>query len=370
MKILSFQPQSLYENGGAARLLRRLYAGRETQVTSLFVNYSFTPIKIGKVKEIFISVFPKHRSWMRWKLRSFFSWLRDKLFFSLTKKKLLRTAFKIPFDVLHIVNHSVYSSAICDEALLDKKKLWVSFHDHFSTTHSSFEDTMYLWNRADRRLLISKALGEEYQRLFGENTFELITDGVSEQEISQPKKLNSNNIIIYFSGLLHLEYYPLFDTLAEALDKLSTENKSFTLILRGVEKLPLLNNRKFKVEYRTDFISDAEIKKEQDQADILYLPIKFSHPEFYLYSLSTKMIGYLGSSGRILYHGPDDSAAYIALKNNEASSNCLSLNIGDMLNSIEKLLEPDNKVSFNAKKMAQNYFVLNDIQKSFWNETN
>lgn len=370
MKILSLQPCSLYQNGGAGRLLRRLYQGKESQIVSLYVEgSSHTPTK-NKIKEIYVREFPVHRSWMRWKLRVFFQYLREVVFLPITINRLKDIAYKTPFDILHIINHGIYSTTLCEEKFLANKKLWVSFHDHFSTTFSSFEDSKFLWNRADRRFLISKELGEEYQRLFGMKAFEIITDGVEEEEISEPKELNAiTPIKIYFAGLLHLEYYPLFKVLADALDEMCEQGKRFELIMRGTQKIKFLKNRKFNVEYRSDFISDKEIKEELDDADILYLPIKFSIPDFYLYSLSTKMIGYLGSSGRILYHGPGDSAACKILEKNDAAISCISLNINDMVYSLEKILEPNVNVSKNAKIMVKNHFILEDIQRSFWKET-
>lgn len=368
MRILSLQPCSLYQNGGAGRLLRRLYQGRENQVISLYVQgSSYTPPK-NKIKEICVREFPVQRSWMRWKLRSFFKYLREVLFFPATKRKLKKVASEIPFDVLHVINHGIYSTVLCENNFLKDRKLWVSFHDHFSTTYSSFEDASLLWNKADRRFLISKELGEEYQRLFGVKKFELITDGVEISEISKPKELNINNVVkIYFAGLLHLEYYPLFEVLADALDQMSNKGISFKLIMRGTQKLNFLKNRNFIVDYRSDFVSDKEVKEELDDADILYLPIKFSISDFYLYSLSTKMIGYLGSSGRILYHGPKDSAACKVLERNNAAISCVSLDVNDMIDSLEKILKADVMVSHNAKIMAKDNFILEDIQKLFWN---
>lgn len=367
MKILSVQPGSLYQNGGVGRLLRRLYQGKETQVTSLYVTNSSARIGENEIKEIPIFEFPQQRSWMRWKLRPFFAWLRKTVFFSRTKQNLKNTALKIPFDVLHIINHGAYSNVLLEDEFIANKQLWVSFHDHFSLC-SSFDNAKQLWTLANRRLVISQELGDEYKKLFGDKDFELITDGVDESEISTPKEINTKETVIYFAGLLHIDYYPLFEVLANAIDQLSTVNRSFTLVLRGAQKLSFLDNRKFKVDYRKDFVSDAAIKEELDSADILYLPIKFTEPDFYLYSLSTKMIGYLGSAGRILFHGPSDSAASRALMRNNAAISCDTLQVEDMLNSIHEILEPNILVSENAKKMAQNYFVLNKIQNTFWNK--
>jgi len=366
MKILSFQPCSLYQNGGAGRLLRRLYLGHESQIISLFVNKTSFSNRTDEVREISISAFPVQRTWMRWKLRPFFAWIRDKVFFSFTKNRVIEAASKISYDVLHVINHGIYSGVLCDDNFLNNKKLWVSFHDHFSLC-SSFDDTQILWNRADRRLVISNELGLEYQRLFGNLGFEFITDGVAQEEISIPKEPNQSNITIYFAGLLHIDYYPLFEVLADALDNISDQKRTYKLILRGTQKLSFLNNRNFNIEYRTDFVSDIEIKKEIDAADILYLPIKFTKSDFYLYSLSTKMIGYLGGGGTILYHGPENSAANRLLQKNNAAISCISLNVNEMMGCLAEILKP-NIFSANAMKLAQSQFVLENIQKVFWNE--
>jgi len=249
-----------------------------------------------------------------------------------------------------------------------KKPIWVSFHDHFSTTGSSFNDAKKLWNRADRRLVISRELGDEYQKLFDSKDFEIITDGVSEEEISAPHAVVESPIVIYFTGLLHIEYMPLFLVLANALDLLSEQGLSFNLILRGTQDVHFLNNRSFKTEYRYDFISDDEVKRELDRASILYLPIKFVIPDFYLYSLSTKMVSYLGGSGAILYHGPSDSAACHLLQTTKAAVCSSSLNKEELAATILTLATTKNNISSNAKRLAQTQFDLTSIQKRFWQE--
>ena len=364
MKILSIQPASLYQNGGMGRLLRRLYKGHEKDIIGLYINTN-SSIKKGEINEISISAFPIHRPWMRWKFRDLFIWMRESLFCNLTKYKLKRTVSKTQFDVLHIINYGPFFGILCDEKLLINKQLWTSFHDHFLLC-SSYNDVQKLWNLSNRRLMISKELGEEYQRIFGFKEFELITDGVSQEEISMPKEINKNQINIYFSGLLHLDYYPLFKVLIEALDLLTVEGYSFKLIIRGTQKIKFLKPEKIEIDYRINFISDEEIKKELDMADILYLPIKFTKPNFYLYSLSTKMISYLGAAGKILYHGPFNSAACNLLQENHAAISCVSLDVEEMVNKLKEIINADKKLSINAKELAKSKFELESIQKTFW----
>lgn len=366
MKLLSFHPFSLYANGGGGRILRRLYHNREGQVTSLFVQSIVAKPQTGPIKEVIVNAEPATRWWVKWRLRPIITHLRTNTFKSLTIRRIQKAAANIPYDVLHIVNHGPFSAALCTDAFCRGKQLWVSFHDHYNTMFSSFEDTQTLWERADRRLVISDELGCEYQKLFGDKPFEIITDGVLANEISLPAKTIPQPVIIYFAGLLHMHYKPLFNMLADALDTLSAPGLSFKLILRGTQNLDFLNNRSFETVYQPLTLIDTELKDELDAASILYLPIKFTTPDFYLYSLSTKMVGYLGAPGAIFYHGPVDSAANNLLVKENAAICCGTLNAADIANSIMAILNGKHEVSINAKKLAAKQFDLEEIQARFW----
>jgi hypothetical protein len=369
MKILSFQPGSLYQNGGAARLLRRLYAGKESEVQLIGIVTTVSPMHLGAISEKIIPAFPVQRKWMRWHLRSWTTYLRENIFKFWTLMKIRKAATGVDCHVIHLVSHGPFVKAFDNQLLLAGKKLWVSFHDHFSTNGCTFSETAKLWNQADRRLVISEELGIEYQKIFGKNKFEVITDGISKDEISCPTAIVSKAVIsIYFAGLLHIDYYPLFETLANTLDLLSKQNLSFKLILRGTQNIGFLNNRSFEVDYRKGFIGDKEIKRELDTAAILYLPIKFTLPDFYLYSLSTKMVGYLGASGSILFHGPGNSAACGLLSRSNAAVCCTSLEVQELASAFGHLIAAGNKVSANAKLLAKIHFDMQRIQNSFWQD--
>ena len=368
MKILSFHPFSLFANGGGNRILRRLYQGREAQVTSLVVEGVTPGLPKGNITEVAVYAFPITRWWMKWRLRNLAIWLRQRLFRGFTIRKIQRAAKTIQYDVLHVVNHGVFSAALCHSQFLNGKQLWVSFHDHFSTSHSAVDDTRQLWRRADRRLVISAEMGNEYARLFGNMNFEIITDGVMPEEVSQAAKDVATPCKIYFAGLLHLHYMPLFEVLANTLDSLSRGGHSFKLILRGTQQLRFLNGRLFETEYRPVTLNDAELKAELDAADLLYLPIKFTTPDFYRYSLSTKMVGYLGAPGSILYHGPKDSAACHLLDKSNAAVCCTTLNADELAECIKLVLSRQVQVSQNAKQLARLQFDLPAIQKRFWQQ--
>lgn len=375
MKLLSFQPFSLYSHSGGARILRRLYAGNEHKVVSLSITTFMSLQTIntarqnespGKSPEYFVPAYPLSKSWQRWYLRKLVIWLRIKAFRQSTIKNIQKKAASLKFDAVHTIDHYAFSAALCKTCAERQLPLWVSFHDHFLTTNSSFESTKQLWQQSARRLCISNEIGLEYQRLFGHRDFEIITDGVKPNEISTAIIQPSETISIYFAGMLHLDYIPLFKVLADALDVLTNQGMKFKFILRGAHKIDALNNRKFEVAYRPIIINDKELKEELDAASILYLPMYFNNPSFYLYSLSTKMVGYLGAPGSILYHGPNDSAAGILLQKNEAAICCNSLQVDEVIANVRHSIQLGKTISKNAKQLAQSRFNLDIIQKTFW----
>lgn len=366
MKILSFHLFSLYSNGGGCRILRRLYQGKEDQIISFVVNDGRETVKSGKIAEKIIYAIPINRPWMRWRLRDLVFWIRERALRFLTIRRIRKAAITIPFDVIHTVQHGPFSAALCDDKYCAGKPVWVSFHDHFSTTNTSFADTATLWNYATRRLAISDELGQEYQKLFGQKPFEVMTDGVEINDLSKPLQTSASPIVIYFAGLLHFDYLPLFKVLAAALDLLSQDGRKFKLLLRGTQKVDFLSGHSFQVEYMPLSFDNAELVRELNAASILYLPIKFIHPAFYLYSLSTKMVGYLGAAGATLYHGPADSAACNLLKAKNAAQCCTSLEADEMAKSIVELLQNKYLISQNAKVLAREKFDLDEIQHRFW----
>ncbi|RFZ85792.1 hypothetical protein DYU05_09410 [Mucilaginibacter terrenus] len=326
--------------------------------------------KRGDITEILVYASPVVRKWARWKVRKWFTILRHRWFKKSTIQKIQVAATSIDYDVLHVVDHGPFSDALCNDKFCGDKPLWVSFHDHYSTTFGSYTNSKILWERAARRLVISDELGLEYARLFGNATYELITDGVTRGELSNPQNDSVKPITVYFAGLLHIDYIPLFKVLADALDILVEQGYSFELVLRGTQHVPFLDRRPFTICYRDVSLNDKELKEELDSSSILYLPIKFTRPDFYKYSLSTKMVGYLGSSGAILYHGPLDSAACNLLTRANAAVSCGELNATVLSKDIVKLIAEKAQISANAKVLAIQRFDMEEIQRRFWQEGN
>lgn len=368
VKILSYHPFSIYATGGGSRILRRFYEDHEAEVTCLVLQESIAPIKRGAIEQVVISQFPLHRSWYRSRLRHLTTWLRNVAFKPLTINKIKAAENRVNYDIIHVVDHGALSSVLSDQIVKKNKELWASFHDYFSTSGSTFQNAKTLWSIAKRRFVISEEMGVKYCELFGKAPYEILTDGVYEHEISTPlNPLEKEEVIsVYFAGLLHLDYLPLFRVLADSLDLLISEGYKIELILRGTQKVSFLNNRSFKTIYKPVSLNADELKAELDAAYILYLPIKFTDPLFHLYSLSTKMVGYLGAAGATLYHGPGDSAAAKVLTDGNAAICCYTFEKNDLYKSIKDLIKNNKEISLNAKVLAEEKFNLMKMKDLFW----
>jgi hypothetical protein len=215
--------------------------------------------------------------------------------------------------------------------------------------------------------MISEELGNAYSAEFGTLEWETITDGVEQDEWRKPLVDIPERIVIYFSGLLHIDYKPLFHSMASAIDLLDRHWRDRMLVrLRGTQKLEFLDKRSFAVEYLPSTVEAAVLKNELDDATILYLPIKYFPAEFARYSLSTKMVGYLAAPGGIFYHGPRTGAAADLLGKHDAGVFCDSQDPKQVRDALLKLINSVGRVSENAKRLGRQQFEMGRIRGRFW----
>src|ERR1051326_3704639 len=118
------------------------------------------------------------------------------------------------------------------------------------------------------------------------------------------------------------------------------------------------------------FSTEAQIDRDLENADLLYLPMPFGteHESFVRYSISTKMVTYVGSGVPILYHGPTGSAAFELLSQNQAAIMVTTLEPREIAVALESFVRHGGKdVAANATELAQRQFMLADQRKRFWN---
>ena len=364
--ILSFQPFAILAHGGGARIIRRLVENRKSCV----IFFSFVD-RISKSKsqynEIGYLLFPSQKKWMRWHLKHIIHYVRNTVLYRFHKLMIESKVSKLQFDVLHIVDHGKYSDILISWAQSKNIPIWVSFHDHFNTTGSFKYVTKNLWVAASKRMVISKEMGEHYCHLFGKEKYHIVTDGLTEAEISPAKiRVDLPKLKVYFAGLLHVEYYQLLKSFCEALNILAKQEGLYiSLILRGTQKLDFLDASSIDIDYRGFTIDQDFLKEEMNEADILYLPIKYENEYFYKYSFSTKMVGYLGAPGNIFYHGPKEAAAARFLEKNQCGVICDTMEPARILEKIKEIIF-NYSYSLAAKNVAYKQFQLKNMQQLFW----
>ena len=224
-----------------------------------------------------------------------------------------------------------------------------------------------VWQRATGRMVISDVMGKAYCERFGEQSYTVVTDGISSLP-SSITPISSKSLRVYFMGAVHLSYRDNFVNLVMGLDRFSREHPDWTVsfAIRGHVpfNLPAVN---IPVEY-LPWGTEEEVSQDFKRIDLLYLPLPFGeeYSSFSRYSLSTKMVTYLGSGRPILYHGPQDAAASQLLSDARAGVFLTSLNPEIISRS---LYDPDRSLTQcveQALVMARAQFLLPDVQKRFW----
>jgi hypothetical protein len=78
------------------------------------------------------------------------------------------------------------------------------------------------------------------------------------------------------------------------------------------------------------------------------------------------MVGYLGASGAILYHGPADSAVCKLLQKSNAAMCNNKLAVDTLSEDILNLIANKTAIAARAKLLAKEHFNLTEIQRQFW----
>lgn len=222
------------------------------------------------------------------------------------------------------------------------------------------------WRGADGRMVISEAMGKEYNRRYGTRPYEVVTDGLrqiaSEPQLPLPKRCH-----VYFMGSVHLSYRDNFQSLLNALNQLQKQSRDVRLSVRGNIPFDLDSGA---IDLRPlPWGTQADIKADMDEADYLYFPLPFEaeHECFVRYSLSTKMVTYLGSGVPILFHGPAQSAAGELLRANKAAVPVWSNDVEQITAILRQAHGARaSDVVRNALSLAKNQFRIETQRHRFW----
>ena len=225
-----------------------------------------------------------------------------------------------------------------------------------------------VWRGAAARFVISEELGAALSQEWGQKPYRVVTDGLS-HHAAEPAHLDGKSLGIYFMGLFHLGYEPNLVVLQEAMALLAKQH-GITVrlkmrcgsirpeVIRSSELLTVL-----------PFADETTVWEDMKSADLLYLPLSFKPADVAMsaYSLSTKLVSYLGSGIPIFYHGPESSAAGQLLARNNAAVICPSNDPQTVAFRLAECLRAGNSVVHNALKLATERFTLHNIFQTFWN---
>lgn len=293
------------------------------------------------------------------------------------RKRLRECVLRLGARAIHSVPHgglefATVQAVACELAL----PFFISLHDDLAYTaprHLPVEKReaamSQAWREAAGRFVISEALGQEYCRRYGARDYQIVTDGLTGLT---PPSTNSRpgTLRVYFMGLFHMVYERNLRALLEGIALFEREHPSIEVtvtmrcehvrpqVLAGTKEVTIL-----------PFADEAQVQRDLQNADLLYMPLPFEAQDenFVRYSLSTKMVTYLGSGLPILYHGPQGSAAFDLLTKHNAALALTTLVPAEVAAVLtEATPETRATVAAHALDLAQREFMLADQVRKFW----
>jgi len=376
-RIVFTQPFGVASPVGGARILRSLL--RDSPIPHLCICTSPSPPTSRYHDEIHIPARPSFGRIERTRFTSLPHALAP-LFRRRFERKLESACQRAHARALHAIAHGGLDFY---HAYRLSKKLRIPFflqvHDDVAYTGAGRAPQRAIssclaetWREADVRFVISSELGNEYNCRYGNREFVVVTDGLD--RVAPVSRSAPSQLRIYFMGLFHLEYERNLEALIEALELVSSKldaPQTCSISLRCHDLRPALR-KKSRLVRVLPFGSDAELQRDFATADLLYLPLPFGerHRALGAYSLSTKMVTYLGTGIPILYHGPVGTAAHNLLSKHRAAALVTSIDATEIARALDELLHGNMGPTFaaNALDLASANFLRSEQHEKFWNE--
>jgi len=360
--IAFIQPFGLHSPSGGARIFRSLLRDAPFDWLSV-VTGALTPPPTTLGLELHVPLRPYFG---RIERTRFGGWLgsAERLFSGSFRARLAQTCRQHGCTAIHGLTQGRdfwYAYQVARELEIP---FHLSVHDDLvyalkGSAHLRLEETRLqeVWRESASRFVISEAMGEEYCRRYGRRRFEVVTDGL--ERIEPPKARPDTTLRIYFMGLLHISYTDNFRELFRAISTIRQQRKDLSVsITCRCGSLPKQLERLFPVTL-LPMGSEQDVERDMETADLLYLPLPFdsAHETFVRYSLSTKMITYLGSGLPILYHGPRHAAAGRMLDEHGAALSVNSLEHFDLIKGLVAGSEDRLRVTSSAAELGRQQFL-------------
>lgn len=367
------QPFGLNSPGGGPRILRALLKDAPVPFLSIYTSPQAWP-KTTVGQELHLPIRPYFG-----RIESTrFSKLLNSSYFPLAgrfKHRLTHICRNIKATAIHTVAQDLgfwYAYQVAQELGLP---YYLSVHDDLKYAlqgRLEFKEGMdkiaEVWQRAEGRFVISDELGKEYCRRYSKKAYTIVTDGLDKVP-AQPQIRPINSCRIYFMGLFHVSYGVNLNALLQALEILHKLRPEWHLAVTC--RCGLINPEVLAGRFPVNVLplaSEQEVIRDLEQADMLYLPLPFGkeHESFIRYSLSTKMITYLGSGLPIVYHGPIESAASQLLAQHQAAILLNSLDPHCIAESLITAKGNTDALVQHALDLGHQQFLLIEQKKKFW----
>ena len=366
------QPFGFNSPGGGPRILRALVSTAHPPILS--INTGSTPSPPSATREIHL---PLRRTFGRiehTRFGPYFSIL-DQLYSAAFRWRLAGVIRENNIQALHLIPHTYDIVPITDLVREINLPLFLNIHDDFRYGLSGHPGMRRVeravdqaWRMAEQVFVISPEMGDEYARRYGMRAYEVVTDGLT-AVAALPREMSAKSLRVYFMGLFHHSYRANFRALLDALKIIRRAHPEWDIsaicrcgavpVAVGPDDVPVTV---------LPLASEQDVEKDMLAVDFLYQPLPFEAGAANLnrFSLSTKMITYLGSGLPILYHGPHDSAACQLLERNHAAVACKDLSPEQIAKALTESMAKREELAVNALSLARSRFMLADQQERFW----
>lgn len=371
--IAFIQPFGLHAAGGGSRILRGLLSAAHPPVLSINTGPSAMPPYPG-IEEIHMPLRPSFGWLDRSRLHGALG-IFDEVFRFRFEDRLRRALLKHNVKLIHIIPHSFDIVPVIRVGSELRIPCVLNIHDDIEYTtlghplSAKITATMgNAWRNAKGIVVISNEIGKEYSHRYGEREYRIVTDGI-DHVAEAPSARPAKKLRLYFMGLFHLSYRPNLRSLLDALQIVRDQYPDWEISVTCRSGMISCSTAAEDVPVKVlPFASEAIVANDMLSADLLYLPLPFQQHAvtFGKFSMSTKLVTYLGSGLPILYHGPQDAAACKLLTLHDAAVICTTLDAGTIASQIVESASKRESTVDHALTLARSQFMLADQQSRFW----
>ena len=363
-----------HDQGGSPRVFQSLLDTDHPPVLSINTHFSATPVAAGRA-EIPIPSRPDFGRLEHTRLSGSLG-VFDSLFSRRFETRLSRALTEHKVKLIHLLVNGYSVVPVCKIASRLAIPYFITIHDdleYLSAGHPLFQQMVAAlgaaWRGAKGAFVISDEIGQEYNRRYGAKEYRVVTDGLK-CIADTPRPIPEKTLRLYFMGLFHNSYAQNLRAVLDALKIIRANHPDWDISVTcrsgGLSCRVEDSDVPVRVTQFTPDVRDAE--REMLSASMLYLPMAFQdHAKaFSRFSLSTKMISYLGSGLPIFYHGPEDGVAGKLLIEHGAATICSTLSAEDIARQLTEAVAQRESIINNALTLARSKFKLADQQRKFW----